>query len=210
MKRKLWFAGILGCTLFGVAAQQSWAFFGCHSCCGCNKYSTYICCRPYNAFTPVCFGAICCQGCCPLQTCAPPSCGYSPCCAPPAFCPGCMAGSGYPPMAGGGWPAPMYAAAPYMASPEPPMIPPPSPPPPGYGYPPPPAHGYGYPPGPGPGYAPPAPAPAPGYTPPAPTPIPHQTGYGPANGYYPGFWPNYPVGYWTNMYAPQGYWGTGY
>src|SRR5262245_5083536 len=87
MKRKHWIAGLLGVLALGFGVQQAHAWF-CKGCC-CNKYSTYICCRPYNAFSPVCFGSICCDGCCPLQTCAPPSynCRWSPSCATPPFCP---------------------------------------------------------------------------------------------------------------------------
>src|SRR5262249_21364963 len=92
-------------------------------------YSTFICCRPYNAFSPVCYGSICCDGCCPLQTCTPPCGGGWG-----GGCGGCgFAGRGWnpmcltPPVVPGGMFAPTLIAGqgacvpshPYMVSPEP-------------------------------------------------------------------------------------------
>src|SRR5712692_5771129 len=114
MKIKNYVIGLLSLAALGAGVQQAAAFFG-RDCC-CNKYCTTICCRPYNAFTPVCFGSIVCDGCCPLQSCTPPSyCGAPRCWSPasctpsycsPAFmaptflppgCPGGYCGAGYPP-----------------------------------------------------------------------------------------------------------------
>lgn len=47
----------------------------------------------------------------------------------------------------------------------------------------------------------------PSFTPPAPTPLP-PISYAPS-GVYPGSWPNYPVGYWTNAYSQPQYWSSG-
>jgi hypothetical protein len=41
----------------------------------CKHYSTYICVRPYNAFSPVAHGSIHATGCCPITM------------TPPSFCP---------------------------------------------------------------------------------------------------------------------------
>jgi hypothetical protein len=46
--------------------------------CGCHHHccDMKICCRQYNAFTPVCFGSMFCDGCCPNFGCAQPQpCG---------------------------------------------------------------------------------------------------------------------------------------
>lgn len=45
-----------------------------------HKYSTLVVCRPYNAFTPVCYGSVVCDGCCPA-----PFCGGTPPCLPQTF-----------------------------------------------------------------------------------------------------------------------------
>jgi hypothetical protein len=59
MKRKML---ALGCfSLFCVAlfAGESQAWHHHH------RYVTHITCRPYNAFTPICWGNLYCDGCCP-------------------------------------------------------------------------------------------------------------------------------------------------
>jgi hypothetical protein len=80
MRMKQLAVGLLSLAAVGLFAQPSFAWL-LHRCCGC-KYSTYICCRPYNAFTPVCFGNITGLGCCPIAlNCCQPSCPapmYSP------------------------------------------------------------------------------------------------------------------------------------
>jgi len=44
-----------------VAAAAGSASAWCNDCCG--KCCATICLRPYNAFTPVCCGSLCCDGC---------------------------------------------------------------------------------------------------------------------------------------------------
>ncbi len=84
-----------------------------------------ICVRPYNAFSPVCCGTICCTGCCPIQMgcpgpmvppcapymggccpfpeyCCPPSCCSSGCCDAPSL----PAPGNTPPGPGGPTPPP--------------------------------------------------------------------------------------------------------
>jgi hypothetical protein len=87
MRMKRIAIALVSLAVIGVYAQPSWAWF-LHRCCGC-KYTTYICCRPYNAFTPVCFGNITGLGCCPvalnccqqpqMNCCQPSWCGPSVC-----------------------------------------------------------------------------------------------------------------------------------
>jgi hypothetical protein len=64
MRTKRILVAILSLAVVGLSAQPSFAWL-LHRCCGC-KYSTVICCQPYNAFTPVCFGNITGLGCCPI------------------------------------------------------------------------------------------------------------------------------------------------
>lgn len=60
MKRKIAFGLFSLCTLALFATEsQAWCLFRCH------KYTTQITCRPYNAFTPICWGNLTCDGCCP-------------------------------------------------------------------------------------------------------------------------------------------------
>jgi hypothetical protein len=187
MKRKHWLAVLLSVGLVALAAEQALAWKRC-----CRSCSTYICCRPYNAFTPCCFGSICCDGCCPLQTasyqpcapaCYPP--GYPSLC-PPSFLPPadcCGYGGGFP----GGFPGAGYPGPNHFAGlPGPYMLPP--------------AHYNG--PQPNFGIAPP---PAAAYPPNA---GPNGMAQAP-RGVYPGFYPNYPMGYWSTAYAPSPHGGWG-
>jgi hypothetical protein len=77
--KKLLIASCLSIATLGLIAGQApaWCFLGCHRCC----FDYCICCRPYNAFSPVCFGNINCCGCCPVANfgmngCGPMACGY--------------------------------------------------------------------------------------------------------------------------------------
>jgi hypothetical protein len=71
---------------FGVFTQTScWPFScfaccDCCGCCGCGKFSSTICVKPYNAFSPTCSGTICCDGFCPLGR---PGCGGPQSALPP-------------------------------------------------------------------------------------------------------------------------------
>src|SRR5205807_1538328 len=88
MKRTI--IGLMSLAVIGICAQPSWAWLF-HHCCGC-RYSTYICCQPYNAFTPVCFGNITGLGCCPIaMNCCQQS--APPVFAGPNFCDSCDNGS---------------------------------------------------------------------------------------------------------------------
>src|SRR5581483_2173642 len=84
MKRQHATLGLLSLAVLGICAPQGSAFWFCKDR-GYLKYSTYIVCRPYNAFSPICSGSITCDGCCPsFGGCLPMGgCGYSPMCAPP-------------------------------------------------------------------------------------------------------------------------------
>ncbi len=132
MKTKILAVALL--SIVGLAQSTNDASaFGLFPCC--HRNCSVICCRPYNAFTPMCYGSMVCDGCCPS-----PCCGGG-CCQPPPiqralpaiYNTGCCDG-------GCGMPGPdAYAAAnPMMMMAPPPnmmMAPPPmmstSPPPPG-------------------------------------------------------------------------------
>lgn len=62
--KKLLVLGLLSLTALSVMPQTSHAWFRCWRC---SKYSTYICIRPYNAFSPVSYGNITSTGCCPMM-----------------------------------------------------------------------------------------------------------------------------------------------
>jgi hypothetical protein len=107
MKRNLLAVGLLSLCLLGISASQAFAgIFDC--CCWCrHKYTTQITCRPYNAFTPICWGNLCCDGCCPNPCgvaggCLPVTMG-----TPPFPANGCGCG----PMMGGGFPMPFMGGS---------------------------------------------------------------------------------------------------
>ncbi len=79
MKLKTYLLTALSLACLGLSARPASAWWlGLHRC-GCNRYSTIVVCRPYNAFTPVCAGSMVCDGCCPFSC---PSCGPGACCSP--------------------------------------------------------------------------------------------------------------------------------
>jgi hypothetical protein len=58
-------AGLLSVAVLATVGGTADA--GLFRCCRhCSKYSTYICVRPYNAFSPVCFGSVTGIGCMPF------------------------------------------------------------------------------------------------------------------------------------------------
>jgi hypothetical protein len=199
MKRKILAIGLLSACCLMAIVGDSQAFFGLfhHPWHHHNRYVTQITCRPYNAFTPICWGNLNCDGCCPNP------CAIAGGCMPmnfggPSFggcgvpCMGDACGASDMPMAGN-MPRPMSAPA--------------SMPTPGYGYPMP--H-YGYPmpniynqP-----FTPPMPQTAPQPMPPGPNfgmynPMYH--GVAQAN-YYPMYMPQYAPNYSMPMYYPQQGW----
>ncbi|MBM3994359.1 MAG: hypothetical protein FJ303_09440 [Planctomycetes bacterium] len=104
MKRNLLAAGFLSLCWLALFAGESSAFFGLLSPYHPsslwhrhNRYVTHITCRPYNAFTPICWGNLVCDGC------NPSPCGVASGCLPMTF--------GAPPWAGCGLPhmPPMHA-----------------------------------------------------------------------------------------------------
>src|SRR5438067_479991 len=106
MKSKILALGLFSLCSLAMIASDVQAFgphppwgFGRH-----NRYVTHITCRPYNAFTPICWGNLVCDGC------NPSPCGVAGGCMPihmgvPPFASSC----GLPYM-GGGF-APNYAHA---------------------------------------------------------------------------------------------------
>jgi len=66
MKLKLCVLTALSLAGLALSATPASAWWLCHHC-DCNRYSTVIVCRPYNAFTPVCSGSLVCDGCCPFS-----------------------------------------------------------------------------------------------------------------------------------------------
>ncbi len=131
MKRKILAFGVLSLCAVALIAAETHAFFGLlhphhpyslwnHH----NRYTTHITCRPYNAFTPICWGNLVCDGCCPspcgvaggclpMNIGAPPWCGNygmsgMPCAAP------CMGGSCGPDGACASDMPPQMGMQPYM------------------------------------------------------------------------------------------------
>ncbi len=98
MKLTRWGWGILGVAalLVSSTSAQAWPF---HHCCGCRHHccEMHICCRPYNAFTPICCGNLFCDGCCPNPCAAASGCCAMPSygCGMPAPCMGGFDGCGY-------------------------------------------------------------------------------------------------------------------
>jgi len=203
MKITRWGLGLLSLAVLLASVSDASAWCGLFSHCGpCHHrhhcFETHITCRPYNAFTPICWGNLTCDGCCPNPCavasgcmmpggCGPDACGagFSGGCAPGGFC-------GYPggvlPSYAGGYPGgvlPSYAGvpAPYPGVPMPQ----------------------------------PMPTQAPNYN--VPPPVNNQTtqygnpamyyGVQPAS-YYPGYYYGYPAAYYPSYPAmPYGY-GYGY
>ena len=149
MKRKILALGLFGLCGLAFFAAEAKAFFGlCSPWHRHNRYVTQITCRPYNAFTPICWGNLVCDGCCPnpcgvasgqmpMNMGAPP--WACPCpgfdCGPPPFagfpgCDGCLASDmpmmAPPPMHGPPMRGPMYG--PPMPGPYGPPMPGPMPP----------------------------------------------------------------------------------
>lgn len=80
MKRKLLALSLFSLCSLAVFAGESQAFFGLfspyHPWHPHNRYVTHITCRPYNAFTPICWGNLVCDGC------NPSPCGVASGCLP--------------------------------------------------------------------------------------------------------------------------------
>lgn len=83
MKRKILALGLFSLCSLAVFAGESQAFFGLLSPYHPsslwhkhNRYVTHITCRPYNAFTPICWGNLVCDGC------VPSPCGVASGCLP--------------------------------------------------------------------------------------------------------------------------------
>jgi hypothetical protein len=194
--KKILLLSLFSLGVLGVVAHTGEAGLLRHLCGHCDsKFSTYICMRQYNAFTPICSGNLTCHGCCPMTFCG----GMPP--MPNPYMGGCM-------------PPPMMCAPPPMVPPyccttggccDAECLPPPvtaynghygvpAPVDPG-------SHGF-------------SPVPAPvnpgsqGFTPPAPSPLP-QMSY---MGMNPGYMNNVqPVGYYPyNPYYYYGYYGQPY
>jgi hypothetical protein len=96
--KKLLTAAVLAVGLIGLSARPApagaFGLFYCHSCCCCGGCN--VCLRPYNAFTPVVCGNLCCDGCvpfCPTGAYAGAACG--PVGAGPLMGPGCDGGGCY-------------------------------------------------------------------------------------------------------------------
>src|SRR5580658_10342963 len=66
MKRKILALSVFSLCCVGLVTTPAQAWFGLFSPWnGHNRYVTHITCRPYNAFTPICWGNLYCDGCCP-------------------------------------------------------------------------------------------------------------------------------------------------
>lgn len=84
MKKKLLRLAFLSLVGLALSASASQAGFFRNLCC--NRCATHIVVRPYNAFTPFCYGNMVCDGCCPTPFCAsgcgPGGSGCGPAMAP--------------------------------------------------------------------------------------------------------------------------------
>jgi hypothetical protein len=98
MKRKLLALGLISLCGVGLSASSADALFDCWL--PRHRYVTQITCRPYNAFTPICWGNLVCDGCCPSPCgvaggCLPVTMGMPPYCC--NYCPmmgsPCMGGA---------------------------------------------------------------------------------------------------------------------
>jgi hypothetical protein len=99
--KKLLFVALLSLAGVGLTSGQASAWLFCHHCC---SGSATLCIKPYNAFSPSCFGTIACDGCFPVNFGNHGPCGpYGPCGAG-----GCGAGG---PACGGGWCGPSCGPA---------------------------------------------------------------------------------------------------
>jgi hypothetical protein len=111
MRRGLGLLSLAALLLSGSNAN-AWFWNHCGPCYhhGHHCFETHITCRPYNAFTPICWGNLTCDGCCPSPCavasgaqmmpswggCSPPQFfgGYAGGCTP--GCGGCSPSYGMP------------------------------------------------------------------------------------------------------------------
>src|SRR4051794_14589629 len=80
MKSTRWILGLLSVAGLLLSLTQDAAALWPFNCCGGHHCDMHICCRQYNAFTPVCWGNVHCDGCCPnfgcgMGSCMPGMCG---------------------------------------------------------------------------------------------------------------------------------------
>jgi hypothetical protein len=116
MKRKILAVGLFSLCCLALFTSSSQAFFGLFSPYSPwhphNRYLTQITCRPYNAFTPICWGNLVCDGCCPQP------CGVASGCLPMTFGTPPFAANGYGPSCG----MPSFAPQQGYAGDMPPMM----------------------------------------------------------------------------------------
>lgn len=122
MKRNFLALGMFSLCCMALVAGETQAFFGLLSPYHPsslwhrhNRYVTQITCRPYNAFTPICWGNLVCDGCCPspcgvASGCMPMQIGMPPWCNSYGTC-------GLPCMPGGGGCGPEGCVASDMGAP---------------------------------------------------------------------------------------------
>jgi hypothetical protein len=65
--KKLLFLGLLSLSMVFSTTPGAQAWFDCCRSHCCSKYSTKLCIRPYNAFSPVAYGTIVGEGCMPIN-----------------------------------------------------------------------------------------------------------------------------------------------
>ncbi len=83
MNRNLWVLGLLSLVGVSMSASDASAFLLRHHFRH-HRFVTQITCRPYNAFTPICWGNLVCDGCTPNPCavaggCMPMGCGPTGC-----------------------------------------------------------------------------------------------------------------------------------
>jgi hypothetical protein len=100
----------LTCLCASATSAKAWFFDGC---CGCHCYTTKLCIKPYNAFSPVAYGSIVGDGCMPINVYGgglpcmrtPYGNGGACCAAPTCFTSGCCDTGCLPPAGGAATPA---------------------------------------------------------------------------------------------------------
>lgn len=70
MTRKSLALGLTSLAVLAATASDAFGFLFLLKHCA-RRYGSVIVCRPYNAFTPICYGNMVCDGCCPPASCGP-------------------------------------------------------------------------------------------------------------------------------------------
>lgn len=70
MSKKIWVLGLLSLAGLALSGTNAFAWGLLNWCRLCKPCHSTIHVRPYNAFTPICWGSMVCDGCAPPNPCA--------------------------------------------------------------------------------------------------------------------------------------------